>query len=856
MDTIERFTEVRKTWMVKVLLALLTAQLSHITSSAQNYTLTGEVEPVVHVGDNFKLRYVLNTTDARNFTLGSIPDAFDVLIGPNQSTSISTVIVNGDRKTTQTLTLTYVLSASKTGKFTIPAASVVAAGQTVKSQPLTVQVIPGNEAKAGHAQPSSADFFVMAVASKKHVSEYEPFLLTYKVCWHPDLRVVNLDDINLELQGVYMQPYNDTQQKSQKVETINGRVLVTVDWKQYVVYPQKAGKLHIPSMKMTGYMREDVRYDPFDPFTMGYREVPKPLTTPALDIQVDELADKPAGFSGGVGHFSISASLDKDEVKENTPVTLSVKVEGRGNLNMLKEPTVVFPRGFDTYDTKQNESFQLTSEGLNGSVNYEFVAVPQRKGSFVIPPATLVYYDTEHRSYQTIQTDSFRLNVLKGDGTSSAVHDYSATVAGREGDIRAIKTGVERPHHGQAFFASPLYFVLMTLILALAIVLFAVLRYRANGQSDVAKAKGRRANKVAVRKLRKASKLMKENKPGEFYDETLRALWGYVGDKLNIPVSRLSRENISQQLLERGVSADITAKFIEAIDECEFVRYAPGDPQGNMNKVYEKSITAIEQIETVKRKSKGSSKALLLSLSFIICHLTFSPAGAQTKVQADEAYSQEEYEQAIEIYNTLLKKGGSAEVYYNLGNAYYRLDSLPQAILCYERALRLQPGDDDARFNLQLARSKTVDKIAPEREMFFVTWYHTLVNILSVNTWAWLSLVALALGCGLMLVWYFSAEERVRRMSFFSSLAMLALFLMGCLFAWQQKTSLSSTDAAIVMSESVGVKNIPSDEGSVEFTIHAGTKVAVTDATMSQWTQIRLPDGREGWVEAGNIENI
>ena len=841
--------------------AFLLFSFSHfliLQAVAQNYTLTGEVEPVVHVGDNFKLRYVLNTTDARNFTLGNIPDAFDVLIGPNQSTSISTVIVNGDRKTTQTLTLTYVLSANKTGKFTIPAASIVAAGETVRSQPLTVQVIPGNEAKAGHAQTSSADFFVMAIASKKHVSEYEPFLLTYKVCWHPDLRVINLDDINLELQGVYMQPYNDTQQKSQKVETINGRVLVTVDWKQYVVYPQKPGKLHIPSMKMTGYMREDVRYDPFDPFTMGYREVPKPLTTPALDIQVDELADKPAGFSGGVGRFSISAQLDKDEVKENTPVTLSVKVEGRGNLNMLKEPTVVFPRGFDTYDTKQNENFQLTSEGLNGSVNYEFVAVPQRKGSFVIPPATLVYYDTERRSYQTIQTDSFRLNVLKGDGTSSAVHDYSSSVPGREGDIRAIKTGVERAHHGQAFFASPLYYALMALILALAIVLFAVLRYRANGQGDVAKAKGRRANKVAVRKLRKASKLMKENKPGEFYDETLRALWGYVGDKLNIPVSGLSRENISQQLLGRGVTEDITAKFIEAIDECEFVRYAPGDPQGNMNKVYEKSITAIEQIESVKKKVKkqASRLPLLLLLSFIICHLSFSPAGAQSKVQADEAYSQEEYEQAIEIYNVLLKKGGSAEVYYNLGNAYYRLDSLPQAILCYERALRLQPGDDDARFNLQLARSKTVDKIAPEREMFFVTWYHSLVNFLSVDTWAGVSLVALALACVLLLVWFFSSDERARRLSFFSSLAMLALFFLGSLFAWQQKKLLTSVDAAIVMSESVGVRNIPSDEGSVEFTIHAGTKVSVTDATMSQWTQIRLPDGREGWVETETIEKL
>lgn len=833
--------------------------MAAMTALAQNYTLTGEVEPVVHVGKNFKLRYVLNTTDASNFTLGAMPDAFDVLIGPNQSTSISTVMVNGNTTTSRTLTLTYVLSANKVGKFTIPAASVKAGGQTVKSQPLTVQVIAGNESKATHTT-SSSDFFVMVTASKRHVAEYEPFLLTYKVCWHPDLPVINLDPISLELQNVYMQPYNDTQQKSKKVETINGRVLVTVDWQQYVVYPQKAGKLQIPSMKMKGYIREDVAFDPFDPFTAGYREVPKMLTVPALDIQVDELKDKPADFSGGVGHFAISAQLDKNQVKENTPISINVKISGKGNLNMLREPLVAFPRGFDTYDTKQSESFKLTSEGLNGSVNYEFVAVPQRKGTFTIPPAKLTYYDTDSRSYKTVQTDSFRLEVLKGDGTGNAVRDFSGQDGERPGDIRPIRTGVEKASSGQTFFASKAYFAIMGLIVALFILLFVILRYRADSQDDVVRAKGRRANKVAVRKLRKATRLMRENKPGEFYDETLRALWGYVGDKLNIPVSQLSRENISQCLQEWGVNDDITAKFIEAIDECEFVRYAPGDSQGNMNRVYEKSITAIEQIESVKKvkKLEGSGKRTLtlIGLTFLICQLTFTTVAAQTKVQADEAYSQEEYEQAISMYEKMLEKTPNADIYYNLGNAYFRIDSLARAILCYERALLLHPSDNDARFNLQLARSKTIDKIAPEREMFFVTWYHSLATMFSVDAWAYTVLSALALAVVLLLVWRFSYQERTRRIAFFAALPLLLLFLLGNLFAWQQKALLSSHSSAIVTVESVPVKNIPSDSGNSEFTIHAGTKVNITDDTMGDWKQILLPDGRQGWVKPRSIEKI
>ena len=843
--------------MKRKLTILMLCLLAVIAVRADDYKLTGEVEPVVHVGENFKLRYTLNTTEARNFTLGKIPDAIDVLIGPSQSTSISSVMINGHTTTTRTLTLTYVLSANQTGKFTIPAASVVTGGQTIKSQPLTIQVIAANSNVSGQSAArgtSANDFFVLVTASKRHVSEYEPFLLTYKVCWHPDLPVINLDPISLELQNVYMQAYNDVQQKSRKVENINGRVLVTVDWQQYVIYPQKSGRLQIPGMKMKGYLREDTGIDPFDPFSGGYREVPKQLVVPAVDIQVDALTDKPDGFSGGVGRFSVSAKLDKQEVKENTPITMAVKVSGRGNLNMLREPVVAFPRGFDTYDTKQTEDFRLTAEGLDGSVNYEFVAVPQRKGEYVIPPVRLTYYDLATRTYKTAETDSFRVNVLKGDQTTTSVQDFSQEGGSESGDIHPIKTGPGQAHAGQTFYGSTLYLMLIALLVLFFVVAFAVLRRRERDQADAVRSRGRKANKVAVRRLRKAARLMHAGKPGEFYDETLRALWGYVGDKLNIPPSQLSRENISQRLQEHGVDEQVTASFIEAIDECEFVRYAPGDPQGNMNHVYDKSITAIEQIESIRKKAGRPRVSMLLVLILACASLQVT---AQNKVQADELFSQGDYEEAIDAYNLLIgSQGGTAEVYYNMGNAYYRLDSIARAILCYERALRLQPGDDDVRFNLQLARSKTVDKIAPEREMFFVTWYRSLVRLLTVDAWAYIALVSLALVVVLLLVYFFTFGERLRRLSFFGSLVFLLLFLLANLFAWQQRRALSSHSDAIVVQDVLPVKNIPSDEGNDEFSIHAGTKATVTDDTMSDWKQLRLPDGREGWVPTTSIEKI
>ncbi len=847
---------VKASWRMRVLLALIASHFSLLTSSAQNYTIEGEVEPVVHVGENFHLRYHVNTLDVRNFSQTSVPDAFQVLYGPSQSVNISSSTINGRSTSSEELTMTYVLSATKTGTFTIPPATATVGGRQLKSNALTVNVIAAEERVAA-PQASANNFFILVTASKKHVNFGEPFLLTYKVCWHPDLPIPSVDDMKLDLQDVYMLPYNDTQRKSLKAENIGGHTMKTIDWKQYVVYPQKTGTLHIPSITVQGYLTDVIR-DPFDPFMNMTREIPRQLTTQPLDITVTDLPQRPANYSGGVGRFSISGKLEPTTVKENTPVTLTLTISGHGNLKMLRQPEIAFPQSFDTYDAKQSENFTLTADGLDGTLTFEYIAVPQKRGNYVIPAASLTYYDTDARDYRTVQTEPFALEVLKGDGTASSMQDFTGRADDGTGDIHAIRTGKENTAKAGSFFGTTAYFILMAAFILLFIIIFIVLRMRMSSQADAVQSRRKRANKVAVSKLRKAAKLMRAGKAAEFYDETLRALWGYVGDKLNIPVSQLSRENISQRLDERGVGQEVTDSFIAAIDECEFVRYAPGDPQGNMSRVYEKSITAIEQIESVKQNKKKMKPlaVLFLPLAMSLCFIA-AHAESPSKVRADEAFSQEQYDEAISIYEQLLsQKGPSADVYYNLGNAYFRIDSLSAAILSWERALRMQPSDDDARFNLQLARAKTIDKIAPEREMFFVTWYRSLVQACSVDLWAVIGLASLAVALMLALVWFFAFSERLRRISFTAAVLLLVLFLLSNLFAWQQQRALQRHDEAIVMVQSLQVKNTPTASGSDEFTIHAGTKVTITDGTMSEWKQIILPDGREGWVRAKEIEVI
>jgi tetratricopeptide (TPR) repeat protein len=245
-------------------------------------------------------------------------------------------------------------------------------------------------------------------------------------------------------------------------------------------------------------------------------------------------------------------------------------------------------------------------------------------------------------------------------------------------------------------------------------------------------------------------------------------------------------------------------------------------------------------------------RLFIILLLLITCHFSF----AATKADADSAYVQGNYQKAIELYSALLKDGQSADIYYNLGNAYYRMEEITQAILAYERALLLSPGDADIRFNLQLARTKTIDKMVPQSEFFVVTWYRSLVNQFSVDGWARISLVLLALTIILALLYLFASPVWLRKVGFFGGLLTLLFFVLANLFAWQQKQTLTHRDGAIIIQSAVPVKSTPATNGTDLFILHEGTKVTVTDDTMSDWREVRLPDGKVGWVETAQIEVI
>jgi len=853
---------------MKKFLIVILVWASAVVSWAQ--TLTGRAPGQVAVGEQFRLTYTVNTDDAKGFRAGAIPDAFDVLMGPSTSTQSSFQMVNGHTSSSSSITYTYILSANKNGSFTIPAAHVTAAGKNISSNELHIKV--SGQAQQGGAQRqnpqsstgevraagtaiSGSDLFIKVTASKQHVREQEPILLTYKV-----YTLVGLTQLNgkmADLKSFYPREVPLPQEKQFHIETLNGKPYRTVTWQQYVMFPQATGKLEVPSITYEGIVVQQNRnVDPFEAFFnggSGYVEVKKQIKAPGITIQVDPLPQRPANFSGGVGSYSISATLDHTEVKANDPVKLRVEVSGVGNMKLLRQPEVKFPKDFDHYDAKVTDNTKLTTNGLEGSIVYEFLAVPRHQGDFEIPAVEYVYFDTKSNQYKTVRTESFKLHVAKGSGSSSTVYGGQEDVRQLNRDIHYIKTGPTRQHAiGDFFFGSTAYWVTLAVLFLGFVSLFIIFRKRAIERADVVKQRAGRANKVATKRLKKAARLLKDGKQGEFYDEVLRALWGYVGDKLSMPVEQLSRENISQQLQAHNVSEETINLFIGALDECEFARYAPGDARGNMNKVYDAAMNAITQIADTMKKSRQPKPLAVLLLLMLVPMATH----AVTKAEADSSYVEERYQQAAQQYEQLLKQGVSAELYYNLGNCYYRMDNMTHAVIAYERALLLSPGDKDIRFNLQMARSKTIDKITPESEMFFVTWYRALVNIQSVDAWARLALIALAIAIVLALAYLFAERIWLRKVGFFGALALLVVFVVSNLFAWQQKKAIDHPTGAVIISSAVNIKSTPSKNGTDLFILHEGTRVTITDRSMRDWREVRVGDGKQGWLETKDLEEI
>ena len=604
--------------MRKIIFLLFTILAAWQVKAADKVRFVAEAADVVVSGDQVRLVFTVNSQDIKDFRAPSIK-GFDVLMGPSRSQQSSIQIINGKRTSNSSTAFTYILLAGSPGTYTIPAASVEVNGEKVFSNAISIKVLPqdqtsgnsgnngGGSASSSHSQAagsriSANDLFITATASKTTVHEQEAILLTYKV-----YTVVNLRQLYgkmPDLKGFHTQEVELPQQKTFTLEHYKGRNYNTTVWSQYVLFPQQTGKLEIPSITFDGVVaQQTVSDDPFDAFFNGggYVEVKKKITTPKVVINVQPLPAKPAGFSGAVGEFKLASSINATDVKTNDAVTIKLTLSGTGNMKLIGTPEVKFPQDFEIYDPKVTDDYKLTNSGLTGTKTFEYLAIPRHAGNFTIPAVEFTYFDLKSNSYKTLKTEAYNLKVAKGQGNADQVisdftNKESVKMLGK--DIRFIKLGDSslRPK-GDFFFGTVGYYLCYLIPLLLFVVFAVIYRQKALENANVAKVKTKKANKVATRRMKLAGKLLAENKKNEFYDEVLKALWGYISDKLSIPVSQLSKDNIEAELTNYGVQEALIAEFIGVLNECEYARYAPGNENEAMDKVYSASVEVISKME-------------------------------------------------------------------------------------------------------------------------------------------------------------------------------------------------------------------------------------------------------------------
>ena len=611
----------------RLLLSVMLVMLAVVRAVAEDVTFTAQAPKAVVLGERFRITYKVNTRDVKEFRAPDMK-SINILSGPNTSTSSSTQIINGNVTSSTTLTYTYVAVATEEGSVELDGATVKAGGKQLTSNKLTINVLPPDQApeqQSGQGQGSSQtsrqtsgqgsstvgadDLFMLATVDKTTVYEQEALLLTFKIYKLPSVDLQSMSNKMPDLKNFHVQEVELPQQKEFNLEHYNGRNYQTMVWNQYLLFPQHSGELEIPSTAFEGVIAQRVENNSGDIFDMffnstRYVEVKKDLPTRSIKINVKPLPQgKTSAFYGGVGDFSISSTISATDVTANDAVTLRVILSGTGNMKLVKTPEIKFPQDFDIYDPKVENKYTIKGGRQTGNKVYEYLVIPRHAGQYTIPALEFQYFDPKSGSYKTVKTDEYTLNVARGQGggesqtTVAYVNKEDLKFVGQ--DVRFHATPLKLKSDGTQFFGSLLFWLCLIMPLVILIVVVVISRKRIADNANVAKVRVKKASSVATKRLKVARKLMKDNRKDEFYDEMMRALLGYFGDKLSIPVAELSKDNIEAELKRRNVAEEPVKQVIGLLDDCEFARYAPGDDSGRMDRLYEQAANIIGQIENM-----------------------------------------------------------------------------------------------------------------------------------------------------------------------------------------------------------------------------------------------------------------
>lgn len=872
--------------MKRIVLLIFAIVFSVFELSAQDIVFKCEAPKVVGLHERFRVSFTVNSSNPSEFKAPTFQNV-NILGGPSTSRSSSISIINGKRTDNSSTSFVFWLQSLNTGKITIPSARVKVDGKLYTTKPITISVEdnPSMSQRSANNPNSTRQtqqptvkviddkaVFVRAIPSKSKVVKGEEIVISYKIYTLVPVSEYQVDKFPSS-QGFWVEELDNQLTPTLEKEVIDGKTYQVATLRKVLVYPQKSGTLNINPMGLevvahlqTGTSRRqrvstgDPFFDAFfnDPFfshtTPVFERVNKKLKTNALSIQVEELPQSDESFLGAVGQFDISSSIDTSFCRTNEAITLSYTISGKGNLTLIENLKLALPDEFEVYEPNITDDISRTAAGQSGSRTFQYIIIPRVEGNYSIPALNFTYFDPESGEYKTVTTQSYELKIEKGKNDNKFMEQMSEREKYRNMSITDVfvsknkKDGVLIP----VFSSFGLYISIFVLLLAL-FVLIRMTTKQLKQKEDVVGLKLKKANKVAMKRLKKAAMYLRENRKDEFETEIGQALWSYLSDKFKIAVSDLSLENIEKVMSDNGLEDVIKQNTIKTLNDCEFIRFSQSKENDKHRELYEQTMKTITDIETNMVRKKKQSRKNNKTICLILLSLLSTGLFAQNLQEANQAYKAKDYEKALEIYLKAEKTNPNAELYHCIANTYFRMSDFANGILYYERALRLTPNDETLIRNYKVCRSRLMGEVYVMQDFFLIKWTKAIANCLSPLAWAILFVVMFILACVLFFVYYFNSDNKVLLFYLCLSAFVLSLTSFG-LGMYRQNMVHAKNEAIIFSSEAVIVENREKNE-SQETKLFKGQKVKIKDTTGEE-VFVRTEDGKEGWLDKDYIKII
>jgi hypothetical protein len=561
----------------------------------------------VVMNETFQITFTLENADGKNFTPPAFNDFYKVG-GPNQSTNMQ--FINGSMS--RSVSYSYFLQPKKEGTFTISPATIEVQGRSLKTNSVTVEVVKSGVSAGSGAQqrePSigeqvAENVFVRVVLDKDECYQGEQITATYKLYTRMQIGNVNFSKMP-QFNGFWTQELENVQNIQFTKEVYKGVQFDVATLKKVAMFPQRSGDLELEPLELETVVRVQVKNqyrNIWDDFFGSYKDVPHHMVSNKAKIKVNPLpaANKPHDFSGVVGNFKMDVKLDKTETNVDDPITLSIKISGDGNVKLLEKPAFELPKDFDVFDPKTNENVTKRGNTVTGHKTYDYLLIPRRPGEFKVPSFSFNYFDLNKKDYVRLNSPEYTIKVT---GQASASSTQSITGIKKEEvellgeDIRFIHTSATFKEKDKRFFGTTTFAGLFVAPFILFLGLFVYKKRDDELKGNKTLLKKMQAGKAAAKRMTEAKKALQAGDKKKFYDETAKALWGYMGDKLNIDASQLSKENVSTALQQKNVPPETVKKFFSIIDDCEMALYAPSLAGSNMSKTFESASAVINEME-------------------------------------------------------------------------------------------------------------------------------------------------------------------------------------------------------------------------------------------------------------------